>query len=186
MDPDDFAAPTQVTSFYPALSVYGCSMQGGALSGIISLELGYYDSRNDADGDDPSIPNSQGRFMVGYQRQPWQDFTVGVQYYGEIMQDYSTYIGSVPAGYPMQEEYRDTVTLRLDRLLKHQTWRVSLFAFYSLAERDYLVQPQVSCKISDNLAATLGANIFGGQSDWTTFGRFSDNDNVYATVRFDY
>ncbi len=186
MMPDDMGDPTLVTSFYPALSIYGCSAEGGALSGIVSLEVGYYDSRDDRGGDEPSIPNSQGRFLVGYQRQPWQDFTVGVQYYGELMRNHSAYVDSLPPGDSRQDEYRDTVTLRLDRLLKHQTWRVSLFTFYGIADQDYLVQPQISCKVSDNLATTLGANVFGGKRDWTAFGQFADNDNVYVTVRFDY
>jgi len=36
------------------------------------------------------------------------------------------------------------------------------------------------------LAATVGANIFGGRRDWSFFGQFDANDNVYLSVRFDF
>lgn len=76
---------------FPELSVYGISGQGNSLGGVLSLEAGYYHSRDDLAGDDPFIPNSQFRFLAGYQRQFEEDLTVGVQYYGEIMEDFSAY-----------------------------------------------------------------------------------------------
>ena len=53
-------------------------------------------------------------------------------------------------------------------------------------DNDYLVQPQVAYKFSDNLSATLGANIFGGEKATTFFGQFDKNDNAYFSVRFDF
>jgi hypothetical protein len=186
MEPDSFLTPTLVTAFYPALSVYGMSAQGSALGGVLSLEAGYYDSREDEDGDDPIIPNSQARVLVGYQRQVWEDALLGVQYYAEVMEDHAAYRRTQPAGFPVQREYRDAVTLRFEQLLEHQTWKLGLMCFYSPADNDYLLQPQVTYKFSDNLAATVGANIFGGERDWTAFGQFDRNDNVYLSVRFDF
>lgn len=186
MKPDNSTSPTRVTIFYPDLSVYGLSAQGSALDGVVSFETGYYHSRDEEDGDDFTIPNSQMRFLVGYQRQIWQDFTLGVQYYGEIMEDHSTYVNALPAGFPVQENYRDIVTLRLEYLLKHQTLRLSLFTFYSPVDNDYLIQPQTTYRFSDNLSATLGANIFGGESETTAFGQFDKDDNIYLSVRFDF
>jgi len=61
--------PGRVTHFFPALSTYGVSAQGQALHGVISLEAAYYDSRDDPGGDIVAIPNSQARFLVGYQKQ---------------------------------------------------------------------------------------------------------------------
>ena len=40
MRPDNSIAPTRVTSFHPALSVYGLSAQGSALGGVLSFEAG--------------------------------------------------------------------------------------------------------------------------------------------------
>ncbi len=186
MRPDDPTAPTQMILFYPELSVYGFSAQGSTLDGVVSFETGYYHSRDDEDGNDSSVPNSQIRFLVGYQRQIWEDFTLGVQYYGEIMEDYSAYVNSLPAGFPAQGQYQDIMTLRLEYLLKHQTLRLSLFTFYSPVDNDYLIQPKVSYKFSDNFSSTLGANIFGGEKETTFLGQLDKNDNIYLSVRFDF
>jgi hypothetical protein len=183
---DDPNNPTRVTSIYPPLSVYGLSAQGQALGGVVSFEGGYYDSRDDRGGDDPAVPNSQARFLVGYQKQLWEDFTLGAQYYAEIMSDFDAYKRALPTGFARKEKYRDIVTLRLTQLLEHQTWDFSLFAFYSPADNDYLIRPRVTYKVSDNLSAALGANLFGGEKRTTFFGQFDQDDNVYLTVRYDF
>jgi len=186
MRPDDPVAPTQIDLFYSELYVYGVSAQGNALGGVLSLETGYYDSRDDRNGNDPAIANSQSRFLIGYQRQLKQDLTLGVQYYTEIMADYDQYKQSLPAGFAAQRRYRVTVTLRLEQLLMHQTLRLSLFTFYSPADDDYLVQPKMSYQFSDELSATLGANLFGGKKETTFLGQFDKNDNLYLSARFDF
>ncbi len=184
--PDSFVAPISVTNSYSRLSVYGFSAQGSALGGILGFESGYYHSRDDKFGNDPTVPNSQLRFLFGYQRQLWEDFILGTQYYAEIMKNYSAYLQALPLDFPSQRQYRDTVTLRLEQLLSHQTWKLSVFTFYSPAEGDYLVQPQISYKFSDKLTCALGGNLFGGEKDTTSLGQFDKNDNIYLSVRFDF
>ncbi len=183
---DDPNNATRVTSIYPPLSVYGLSAQGQALGGVVSLEGGYYDSRDDRGGDDLAVANSQIRVLAGYQKQLWQDFTLGAQYYAEIMSDFGAYKRSVPAGFAVKEKYRDIVTVRLTQFLQHETWKLSLFAFYSPAENDYLLQPQASYKVSDNLSVAFGGNLFGGEKRTTFFGQFDQNDNVYMNLRYDF
>jgi len=184
--PDDFDAPTQVTHFFAALSVYGLSAQGQALGGILSLEAGYYDSRDDNAGTKPAIANSEARFLLGYQRQLSEGFTIGVQYYAEVMMDFDAYERVLPGTSVSREKYRDIVTLRLTRFLKHQTWMLSLFAFFSPTEQDYLLQPKLEYKVSDAFSATLGANLFGADKQTTFLGQFDRNDNLYLTLRYDF
>lgn len=183
--PDSLVAPTQITFVYPKLSVYGASATGSALGGVLSLEAGYYHSRDDLGGRNPLIPNGQARFLIGFSKQAWEDGTIGVQYYGEFMQNYIHYRQNLPPGFPRAFEYRDVVTLRVEQYLKSQTWRLSLMVFYSPADDDYLVQPYTSYKLSDNLAIAAGANVFGGRNAWTMFGQFGRNDNVYTSLRYD-
>ena len=183
---DSFTAPTTVTLFYPELNVYGASAQGAALNGILSMEVGYYDSREDSDGLDPLTPNSQFRWLVGYSRQLMQDFTIGVQYYQERILDYDKYLSTLPAVFPAAEDYRDMVTISLDRWLARQTWRLYFFAYYSPVDNDYYILPSITHKLSDSLAVTAGANIFGGEQDHTFFGQFDENDNLYVSLRFDF
>ena len=183
---DDPNNATRVTAIYPPLSVYGLSAQGQSLGGVVSLEGGYYDSRDDRSGSSIAVPNSELRFLGGYQKQLFQDFTLGLQYYAELMEDYDAYKQSLPSGFARKKEYRDVATVRLTRFLKHQTWKLSLFTFYSPADNDYLLQPQVSYKVSDRLSINMGANIFGGEKQNTFFGQFDKNDNVYLNFRIDF
>jgi len=183
---DDPVSPRTATRFYPQLSLYGASAQRGFFGGVLSLEAGYYDSRQDRSGDEPAIPNSQWRMLAGYQREMSQDFTAGVQVYGEIMSDYQGYRDSLPAGAPRQDRFRVVVSTRLTRLLKYQTWTLSLFAAFSPTDNDYFLQPEVSHRVTDNLSASLGANVFGGSSETTFFGQLTKSDNVFFRVRFDF
>ena len=183
---DDPVAPTVATRFYPALSTYGASAQRNLLEGALSVEAGYYDSREDRAGSDPSIPNSQWRFLAGYQRELWPDFTAGLQLYGELMASYAAYRSSLPPGAPRQDEFRGVLSLRLTRLLDYQAWRLSVFVAYSPMDEDYFVQPEVSYKVTDALSVRAGANVLGGRHDWTFFGQFDRNDNVFVAGRLDF
>lgn len=184
--PDNLMAPTKLSLIYPKLSVYGASLQGRALDGVLSLETGYYDSRQDRTGSDPLIPNPQTRFLIGYQGQIWEDFTAGLQYYGEYMHDYSGYEGNLPAGFPKEKRLHQLVTLRLTQLLIHQTLRLSIFALYSPSDKDFLLNPEVKYNFSDNIWAAVGANIFGGDNQWTQFGQLNKNDNIYIQARYEF
>jgi len=85
-----------------------------------------------------------------------------------------------------RKKYRDIVTLRFTRYLKHQSWTLSLFAFYSPAEQDYLLQPRIDYRVSDRFSTTFGANLFGGEKQTGFFGQFDRNDNLYLTLRYDF
>lgn len=184
--PDSFPSPTQITLIFPKLSVYGASLQGRALDGVVSLEGGYYDSRQDRSGSNPIIPNSQARYLIGYQRQMWEDFTLGLQYYGEYMTDYSNYKRNLPAGFPMERRLRELVSMRLTQFLRHQTLKLSFFSFYSPSDGDYLLNPEIKNNFSDHIWAALGANIFGGRNKATQFGQLAKNDNIYLQVRYEF
>jgi hypothetical protein len=181
--PDDPLAPTTITDSFPALSVYGASLQRNALGGVISAEAGYNDSRDNRSSRNPLLPSSSVKLLAGYQREVTTDFTVGIQYVGQAMRHHDTYRAAVPPGFPVTDAYVQTATLRVTRFLLHQTLRLSAFAFLGITERDLLVMPETEYKISDRLSVVLGANIFAGNQPSTTFGVFRDNTNVYAWSR---
>ena len=173
-------------TYYPELSVYGSSLRGALLSGVLSAEYGYYDSREDGSGDDPMIPNSQHRYLVGYERQWWSDFTLGLQYYGEYMVDHDTYTGTLPQGAPELDELRQVVTARLTQMLHYQTVTLSLFTFVSPTDEDWHLRPNVSYKFSDQVTLALGGNLFGGEDVYTLFGQFEENNNIYTRFRYNF
>src|SRR3990172_5279325 len=172
--------------YYPELSVYGASLQGRALDGVFSFETGYYDSRQDRQGTDPMIPNSQTRYLIGYQRQFWEDFTVGLQYYGEYMQDYSAYVQNLPTGFPLEKRLHQLATVRLTQFLMHQTMRLSFFAFYGLSDGDYMLNPEAKYNLTDSIWIAVGGNVFGGGKPWSQFGQFAKDDNVYCQIRYEF
>ena len=184
--PDDPSTPTMVTFFFPRLSVYAASVQRNFWEGVLGLEAGYYDSRDDRAGRDPAIPNSQWRFLAAYQRQPWEDFTVGVQLYEEVMDQYGSYRDSLAPKSPRQDQLRGVTSVRMTQLLNYQTWKLGLFVAYSSTDDDYFLQPETSYRVTDRLGLSVGANVFGGRSERTFFGQFDKSDNLFATARFDF
>jgi len=132
------------------------------------------------------IPNSQTRFLVGYQRQMWEDFTLGLQYYVEYMHEYSAYVSNQPSGFPKDRKYHDLTAVRLTQFLMHQTMRLSFFAFYSPSVGDYLLNPEIKYNFTDHIWAAIGAMSFGGGETWSQFGQLDKNDNVYLQVRYEF
>lgn len=185
MRPDSVSAPSRIDLFYPGLNVYGVSGQGRGLGGVVSIEAGYYDSREDRQGVDPFIPNSSAKLLAGYQRQMWEDFTLGLQYSLDYMVDYSEYLRTLPAGFVKARRLHDTSSARLTQFLKYQTVKLSFFGMFSPADGDYLANPEVSYKFSDSVWAALGANIFGGKA-WTQFGSLDRDDNAYVQARREF
>jgi hypothetical protein len=179
-------SPSSQQAFYPRLNVYGVSARRGLLGGVFNLEGGYYDSRDDKDGDDAFVENSSIRGMAGFDRQLMNDFQVGLQGYFEQMQDHDLYAGGLQTGAYEKEELRQLYTLRLTRWLKYQTVMLSLFSFYSPTDEDFYVRANASYKLSDPLEVALGANLFGGEHEETLFGQFDENDNVYLRLRYSF
>ncbi|MHB9029429.1 MAG: porin [Candidatus Latescibacterota bacterium] len=178
--------PVRGGMYYPELSAYGGSVRGPFRSGVVSAEYGYYDSREDRSGTNPLVPNPEHRLLLGYERQGWQDFTAGVQYYGEYMRDHDRYLATLPAGAPEFDELRQVLTMRLSQMLHYQTIGLSLFTFYSPTDEDWHLRPSVSYKYSDQVTLTLGGNFFGGERNHTLFGQFEDNSNIYTRFRYSF
>ena len=169
--------------FFPPLDVYGASLQGAALSGVLSFEAGYYDSRSDRSGRNAAVENSSGRTLVGYQRELVPDLTASGQYYVQVMQDHDAYMGARGPGMAKRAAARHVLTVRLTQLLLHQTLRLGIFALASPNEGDWYVGPEARYQITDALSATLGVNVFGGPRR-TEYGQFEGNSNLYAVVRY--
>lgn len=177
--------PVTMKLFYPELSTLGASLRAPVFGGIGNLEAGYYDSGDDTGGDNPFVRNSEVRFLAGFERELARNLTGAVQYYLEWMSDYDQYLenlGDQPAG----DEHRHVVTLRLTRLMMNQNLTLSLFTYYSPSDRDGYVRPRAQYKVTDRWTAELGGNLFFGQDEYTFFGQFERNTNMYAGVRWGF
>jgi hypothetical protein len=178
--------PQAMQAFYPALNVYGASLRRGLWGGVANGEYGYYDSRQDRDGTNPFIENSSSRWMIGYDRQVWTDFQIGLQGYWEYIDNHEGYKAGLQPGEYVRDQVRHLYTARLTQWLKYQTLRLSLFGYVSPTDEDYYVRALASYKLSDPLEIALGANLFGGAHQETLFGQFADNDNVFVRGRYSF
>jgi hypothetical protein len=178
--------PITGNATFPRLAVYGASVRGTVGRGIGNIELGYYDSKDDRDGDDASVRNSEFRFLVGYEQEIAKNFTAGIQYYLEHMMDHDEYRGALPPDTPETDENRSVLTLRLTQLLMSQNLKLSLFTFYSPSDQDAYLRLKAHYKIDDHWSVEGGGNVFLGEEDYTFFGQFEDNTNVYAGARYSF
>jgi hypothetical protein len=171
---------------FPRLQVCGASVRGPIGRGIASIEGGWHRSGDDLAGDDPLVRNSEARFLAGYEQELMRDLIGGVQYYVESMLDYGAYRRALPEGIPAADEHRQVVTARLTKLLLNQNLRAGLFMYWSPTEKDLYLRPNVNYKLDDHWVAELGGNVFVGEEDYTFFGQFERNSNLYASVRYGF
>ena len=171
---------------FPRLRSLGASVRGNLGKGIASVETGYYDSRDDSNGKDPLVPNSEWRGLLGYEQELMQNVTAGVQYYFEAMQDYDRYRDSLPATTSSKDEWRHLLTMRLTWQLLNQNLTLSLFNFWSPSDQDGYLRPVVEYKITDAWQVSTGANFFWGEEDQTFFGQFDNNNNLYTGLRYSF
>ena len=174
--------PAPMFATFPPLDVWGASVRGPVGPGIGNVEVGLLDSKDDPDGTDPLIKNGELRFLAGYEQELGTELTGGFQYYLEMLSDYDAYRASLPGG-ASRDEFRHVVTVRITKLLRGQTLIPSLFAYYSPSDRDGYLRPRLVWKRSDRQIVEFGANLFLGRDDFTFFGQFENNSNVYASIR---
>ncbi|GAB6063976.1 hypothetical protein [Deferrisoma palaeochoriense] len=165
-------------AYFPQLEAWGASARGALLGGIASTEFAWYRSLDDLDGDDPTVPNSQLRWLASFSHEIARDQTLGLQAYLERAMDYPD------VGFTDQNRW--WLTARYTGLFLQQNLTLSLFAFYSPTEDDAYLRPKASYKVSDEVLVTVGGNVFLGAHDDTFFGQFEDNTNVYARVRYSF
>ena len=171
---------------FPQLQVIGGSLRGPFGPGILNVELGYYDSTEDPMGSDPNIPNSQTRWLIGYEMEVARQTTLGMQYYQEIQDDQTTYLATLPTGMTARPETRDVLTARLTRGFLDQRLMANLFVAGSPNDKDGYVRADLSYTVSDALRLNVGINHFYGDSEQTFYGQFQDDSNAYFGLHFGF
>ncbi len=178
---DSFGRPT-----FSRLDAYGASLRTTLFRGLFNAETAYYASRDDRSGDDPAIPNSQARFLVGYEQELVANLTFAGQGYVEWIENHDRLLAASPTPGVEPEKWRTLLTSRLTWRTRQDKLIWSLFGFYSPTEHDGYVRPKLDYRYSDQWTLTAGLNLFTGDEAHTFFGQFDDNDNAYVRVRFNY
>jgi len=164
--------PLSGQNTFPKLTVYGASARGALAGGIANVEAGYYDSREDRDGTDPNIPDSQIRLLTGYEHEIIKNLTGSAQYYLEHTPD--------------SDDNRHVLTLRLTQMLMNQNLTLGLFTYWSPDDQDGYLRPSAAYKLTDNWLIEARGNFFFGKNSNTFFGQFADNNNVALAARYSF
>lgn len=171
---------------YAPLAVYGASVRGPLAGGLFNLEGSFYHSYDDWEGDDPEVPNSQVRYLAGYEHELISKLQLGAQYYLEQILRHGSLMDNSLWPEFEQEALRHVTTLRLTYLLLRDTLELSLFVFFSPSEMDTHLRPRITYHWIDPLAIVVGANLMFGRDDFTFFGQLEENTNVYGRVRYSF
>jgi hypothetical protein len=172
---------------YPELNIYGASIRGPLSGGILWLEGGYFDSREDKDGDNPLMPNSQISGLLGFERQVATNLTANIQWQAEYMLDHEIYQEQMQEdGMYARDEVRHLLTSRITKLMMDELLTLSGFVFYSPSDEDVYARLSASYKYSDEVSIMVGGNIFDGKHISTEFGQFGKNDNVYLKLTYGF
>ncbi len=155
-------------------------------SGIGNLEIAWYDSRDDSDGTNPSVENSQMRYLAGYTQELAPEFTASLQYYVEQILHYDDCKKGITVSSLKREHFRNVLITRFTKLLMQQTLTLSLAICFSPTDMDAYVRPRIEYQHTDNLTLETGTNIFLGRDSNTFFSQFENNTNLYAAIRYHF
>lgn len=171
---------------FSGLRAVGASWRRPLGGGIFNAEASQHISLDDRAGSNPFVPNSQARFLLGYEWEAVANLTVGFQYYLERTLDHDALLAN--SSWP-QYEVEKSRTWLTNRL----TWRTrqdrviwSLYSFYSPTDNDAYLRPRVSWRLSDAWRFTAGGNLFSGNRINTFFAQFEDASNVFVRARYIY
>lgn len=171
---------------FAPLSAWGASLRRPAGRGLLNAEFSYYDSRDDRDGTDPLIPNSQIRLLAGYEWEAARNFTVGLQYSAEWTLDHDELLAASFAPQFEPDEYRQLLTSRLTYRSGRERYLWSLFTFVSPTDKDFYLRPQFTLRYSDQWTYVVGGSLFAGKDDHTFFAQFEEASNIYMRFRYNY
>lgn len=169
---------------FSGLQSLGASWRRPLAQGLFNTELAYHYSKDDSQGTDPLISNSQWRFLLAYEQELITRLTGSVQLYLERTEDYQNLLENSPASELEPKQNRTVLTSRLTWRDRREKLTLSLFTFYSPSDRDAYIRPSGSYRFDDNWTASVGFNWFIGEEEHTFFGQFEDNNNIYARVRY--
>ena len=165
----------------------GASARGTLGRGVLSAEFAWYDSREDPAGTNPFIPNSEQRFLIGWDQELVANLSLGLQYYVERTADHAALLASWPVGVGRPpDRHRHLLTSRLTWLTHGQNVTWSAFVFVSPSDNDAYLRGSWSWKPTDRWTLSLGLNAFEGKNQDSFFGQFETNSNVWAAIRLGF
>lgn len=171
---------------YPGLLLSGFSLRGQQFGGILWIEGGYYNSKDNEDNANPLLPNSSMSGLIGFEKQIATNLTVNIQYQADKMEDYDKFEAAQDSTFHYRDEIKHLITSRWTKMLRDETVMLSGFIFYSPNEEDLYFRFSTEYKYTDEITLTAGGNIFDGTYANTDFGQFALNDNLFVKMTYNF
>lgn len=167
-------------------NAYGATIRGNLWGGLYNLETAYLDSKDDKDGSNPLVQNSQWKFLVAYEIELASKLTANFQYYLEWIDDYDELISNSPFPQLETDEKRVWLTNRITYQTMRDKLTWSLVTFYSPTDKDGYLRWNVNYRQDDHWSYILGVNILDGEEPHTFFAQFKDSSNIYGRLRYNF
>ena len=174
------------SAYFPKMNSLGASVRLSLAGGLLNAEYVAYNSLEDQDGTNPFLPNSQQRFLLGFETELLKNVTASVQAYIEHTDDYDAFKAASFYQKQIVDENRQLLTLRLRYATMQQKLTYSFFTFYSPTDSDAYIKPSISYRHNDQWLYALGANVFWGNEEFSFFGQLQDNTNAWLRVRYQF
>jgi hypothetical protein len=181
-------SPASFTEFdepyFSTLRVYGASAITPFAKGLLNIEIAYYDSTEDEQGNEPLVPNSQMRWLLGYEQELVKNLTASAQLYVEHTNDFDALKANSLAPEFDPNRSRVLFTQRFMYRVMQQTLTLNAFNFYSTSDEDGYLKLSADYSPVDQWQLSGGFNLFYGKQRFSFFKQFEDASNAF--VRFKY
>jgi len=107
------------------------------------------------------------------------DTSVSMQFIQEFVPDYQE---DKPV-YFIEDGTGTLLTFLLKQYFLQNTMEFNLRSAYGIEFRDYIVKPSLSYNFTDNFQGTFGGLFIFGQDEYSLFGQYRHNDELFAHVR---
>ena len=191
------AEPLQITPalelHYPAIDVLGADMARNFGRYGMRAEFAYIRPRN------TSLVNGTGMkpylfYVLGVDRTFWDNLNINLQLIGRRIQNHTQQDSSfdpVSRDIGLQnaltfgQEKRDSygISSRISDKWFNDTLEAEVLVFANFSQGDGYMRPLLSYALSDQMKATLGAELYRGPKD-SYFGPLRNNRRVFAELRY--
>jgi hypothetical protein len=153
-----------------------------------------YSRTQDPDGKNPEVKNPALTYVLGVDRTFLEDLYCNLQFIQKRIAHYEDLNeitdpiqkGIVTEGWLINDQIhrvRNALSLHLSRKWFHENLLTEISGIYNIPGRDYTIRPKVSYKITQDIKATVGADVFQGEAN-TSLGRLKANRTVYVDFRY--
>lgn len=171
---------------YSRLDVWGASIVSPLGAGIAKAEYALHHSREDRNGNNPLVPNTQHRLLLGYEQELVANLTGSAQWYLEHTSDYRALVNNSYWPLYEQAQNRHVLTTQLIYRALRQTLTLNWFNFYSPSDQDGYMKFRATYSPVDDWQLCGGFNWFYGKDPHTFYSQFEDASNVHASFRYFY